>query len=268
MWCHASRWLSHLIRMTNGECSMSSGWHNDATLSHPDYIAEFIVAWVIVDAGCHPDGLRCCSKSSGWHNLIQSHPDELALGHISSEWVTDIAVRHPGDSWYCLMSSGWHGVIWTLSHQGELVPGRLSDDIWPIQHVIRMNTLPLCVIWIKWLSWSLYLIQMSYRNVIMSLEWHTLSFLIHLDEILDFDFSQHAVALQRFRIKCHQCQFQDSVPITKCPIYTFTNGVLKLKITCCYAFFRVMVFNSSGGRLNKKDGLTRYDDSHVKDKTS
>ena len=25
---------------------------------------------------------------------------------------------------------------------------------------------------------------------------------------------------------------------------------------------------SSGGRLNKKDGLTRYGDSHVKDKTS
>ena len=26
--------------------------------------------------------------------------------------------------------------------------------------------------------------------------------------------------------------------------------------------------NISGGRLNKKDGLTRYGDSHVKDKTS
>ena len=26
--------------------------------------------------------------------------------------------------------------------------------------------------------------------------------------------------------------------------------------------------NASGGRLNKKDGLTRYGDSHVKDKTS
>ena len=26
--------------------------------------------------------------------------------------------------------------------------------------------------------------------------------------------------------------------------------------------------NPSGGRLNKKDGLTRYGDSHVKDKTS
>ena len=29
-------------------------------------------------------------------------------------------------------------------------------------------------------------------------------------------------------------------------------------------WFRVQ----SGGRLNKKDGLTRYGDSHVKDKTS
>ena len=27
-------------------------------------------------------------------------------------------------------------------------------------------------------------------------------------------------------------------------------------------------FQTSGGRLNKKDGLTRYGDSHVKDKTS
>ena len=28
------------------------------------------------------------------------------------------------------------------------------------------------------------------------------------------------------------------------------------------------VYKRSGGRLNKKDGLTRYGDSHVKDKTS
>ena len=27
-------------------------------------------------------------------------------------------------------------------------------------------------------------------------------------------------------------------------------------------------FSYPGGRLNKKDGLTRYGDSHVKDKTS
>ena len=28
------------------------------------------------------------------------------------------------------------------------------------------------------------------------------------------------------------------------------------------------LFQETGGRLNKKDGLTRYGDSHVKDKTS
>ena len=30
----------------------------------------------------------------------------------------------------------------------------------------------------------------------------------------------------------------------------------------------VFLYNISGGRLNKKDGLTRYGNSHVKDKTS
>ena len=28
------------------------------------------------------------------------------------------------------------------------------------------------------------------------------------------------------------------------------------------------IYPDAGGRLNKKDGLTRYGDSHVKDKTS
>ena len=28
------------------------------------------------------------------------------------------------------------------------------------------------------------------------------------------------------------------------------------------------IVKETGGRLNKKDGLTRYGDSHVKDKTS
>ena len=32
--------------------------------------------------------------------------------------------------------------------------------------------------------------------------------------------------------------------------------------------FLGMVSEAPGGRLNKKDGLTRYGDSHVKDKTS
>ena len=29
-----------------------------------------------------------------------------------------------------------------------------------------------------------------------------------------------------------------------------------------------MSYKAAGGRLNKKDGLSRYGDSHVKDKTS
>ena len=32
--------------------------------------------------------------------------------------------------------------------------------------------------------------------------------------------------------------------------------------------FSHAIHKSPGGRLNKKDGLTRYGDSHVKDKTS
>ena len=42
-------------------------------------------------------------------------------------------------------------------------------------------------------------------------------------------------------------------------------------VRCCvrllFGFHRLFRF-TSGGRLNKKDGLTRYGDSHVKDKTS
>ena len=36
----------------------------------------------------------------------------------------------------------------------------------------------------------------------------------------------------------------------------------------CEIAAKWLPFHSPGGRLNKKDGLTRYGDSHVKDKTS
>ena len=39
-----------------------------------------------------------------------------------------------------------------------------------------------------------------------------------------------------------------------------------LRITHIYHIVKPRL--ASGGRLNKKDGLTRYGDSHVKDKTS
>ena len=38
--------------------------------------------------------------------------------------------------------------------------------------------------------------------------------------------------------------------------------------TQIYPKISTAIVNQSGGRLNKKDGLTRYGDSHVKDKTS
>ena len=50
-----------------------------------------------------------------------------------------------------------------------------------------------------WLNWGWFLIRMSYGNVIMSSGWDTRPFLSHPDEIANFDFPQHAVALQRFR---------------------------------------------------------------------
>ena len=38
--------------------------------------------------------------------------------------------------------------------------------------------------------------------------------------------------------------------------------------SCSYDLFSIEPDWGPGGRLNKKDGLTRYGNSHVKDKTS
>ena len=44
-----------------------------------------------------------------------------------------------------------------------------------------------------------------------------------------------------------------------------TQSISNVRIT--WVYLRICVWRS-GGRLNKKDGLTRYGNSHVKDKTS
>ena len=41
-----------------------------------------------------------------------------------------------------------------------------------------------------------------------------------------------------------------------------------INIETSYGVFEGLLWHTSGGRLNKKDGLTRYGNSHVKDKTS
>ena len=56
------------------------------------------------------------------------------------------------------------------------------------------------------------------------------------------------VEFQRVPLKSH----------TKILTYTFTESIPG----------KTFIVEGPGGRLNKKDGLTRYGNSHVKDKTS
>ena len=55
---------------------------------------------------------------------------------------------------------------------------------------------------------------MGYDNVIMPSGLHMLPFLSHPDEIANFDFSQHAVSLRRFRI------FQGEISRDDCDLIT------------------------------------------------
>ena len=55
--------------------------------------------------------------------------------------------------------------------------------------------------------------------------------------------------------------------------YSWDVIVSKMAVVCILQnLFILVLYNFvnkiPGGRLNKKDGLTRYGDSHVKDKTS
>ena len=53
------------------------------------------------------------------------------------------------------------------------------------------------------------------------------------------------------------------------PIFVYNSGsVDRVVILHKQALVILIPYIHVGGRLNKKDGLTRYDDSHVKDKTS
>ena len=117
--------------------------------------------------------------SSGWLTIF-SYLIRMTLHHLNPK------------------SSGWDN-CWCLSHPDELAPGRISSG-WLLDTAVchpddisyhRMSS--------GWLSRNRYLIRMSYGNVIMSSGWHRLPFLSHPDEIVNFDFPHHAVALQRFR---------------------------------------------------------------------
>ena len=76
-----SGWLcswQYSARMTYGQCGMSSEWHNTIWI-HLDDLASSGISfgwWLMADAVCHPDDIRCYLKPSGWHNDIWvSHLD-------------------------------------------------------------------------------------------------------------------------------------------------------------------------------------------------
>ena len=118
---------------------------------------------------CHPDEI-----TKIWS---LSHPDDLAIPSISSGWLIVDALCHPDDLPGVGISSGWVTAN-SLCHRDDILFHFMSS-------------------W--WLNWGWFLIRMSYGNVNMSSGWDTLPFLSHPDEIANFDFPQHAVALQRFR---------------------------------------------------------------------
>ena len=89
------------------------------------------------------------------------------------------ALCHPNDSAGVGISS-WRVTATSLCHPGDI-------------------PLPLHLMSSGWLNWCSYILQMSYKNVIMSSRWDTLPFLSHPDEIANLEFSQHTVALQPFR---------------------------------------------------------------------
>ena len=115
---------------------------------------------------CHPDEL-----TKIW---FLSHP---AIPSISSGWLIVDALCHPDDLPGVGISSG-RVTANSLCHPDDTLFHFMSSG---------------------WLNGGWFLIRMSYFNVIMSSGWDTLPFVSHPDEIANFDFPQHAVALQRFR---------------------------------------------------------------------
>ena len=118
---------------------------------------------------CHPDEI-----TKIWS---LSHPDDLAIPSISSGWLIVDALCHLDDLPGVGNSSGW------------VTANSLCHPDYILLHFMSSG----------WLNGGWFLIRMSYGNVIISSGWDTLPFLSHPDGIANFDFPQHAVALQRFR---------------------------------------------------------------------
>ena len=125
---------------------MSSGRHNVIwNSSLPDELTPGYISsrWLIANAGCYSNDLRCCPMSSKWHSVIWSltHSDELAPDCISSDdlWPMHYVIR----TTLCnlkLKSSGWVNSWLVL-----ICPGHIwFDDLGPMHYVIRMTYTTIC----------------------------------------------------------------------------------------------------------------------------
>ena len=140
--------------------------------------------------------------SSGWYNVRWTlrHPDEfLVVSHSDDLWTMqdviwmtcDVALCHPDEI----------AKIWSLSHPDDLPIPSISSGWVPANSLGHPDDILFHLMSSRWLNWGWYLVWMSYGNVIMSSGWDTLPFLSHPNEIANFDFPQHAVALQHIRIE-------------------------------------------------------------------
>ena len=149
--------------------------------------------------GCHPDDLPCCPMSSGWELIWSlSHPDDLAIPSIPSGRLMVDELCHPDDLAIPSISFGWL-IVDALCHPDDLPGVGISSGWATANPLCHRDDILFHLMSSGLLNRGWFLIRMSYGNVIMLSGWHTFPFLSHPGEIANFDFPQHAVALQRFR---------------------------------------------------------------------
>ena len=113
--------ICYLIRMTYEWKPMSSGWHNNIVVTHPDEIPI---------SAKSPGWHTVYDMSSGWHTAVsKSHPDEIRPGANSSGWLrVQMTLCHPDDIGEYRKSSGWHPTM-LISHP-DVIPPIVKSSGW------------------------------------------------------------------------------------------------------------------------------------------
>ena len=111
--------------MTKERKRMSTGWHINNVVTHPDEIPT-------------------PAKSSGWHNVSSTrlcHPGDIAPGSIWSGWLMTNAGCHPDDLWCYPISSGWDRVkVGNIAHMVWFAHFLFTDSAY-IAHAFQCITI-------------------------------------------------------------------------------------------------------------------------------